>query len=345
MAGGNSTSSGGKRPISVGPTGSKLCSVCGKDVAQLPRVKDDQGRYFCKPCEARAAAQKAEDNDSTKVGGDAPGSNGPAFEGGRNAPRPMTASSPRAVGNGIYDTGDGLDLSAAAQYEARAEAVELPKEKQCPSCRGHMEQEARVCIHCGFDRQRKTRLSTKVEKVKAPKGAASAPCASASGSNAWLAQAILAVGLLLMLGYIASPWIGPAAAMIIGVPASLFVGASVITAIVMAFVDKRPGIALAGILYLLSVLTMAGLLIKLAKQRADRNNGISIDPSEAMQLGIFSLIATVTAIVTVLVLLIWAGRQERDWLRAMSTGVGLIIVGAIVTGVLVASGIAPPITQ
>ncbi len=344
MSGSNSLSSGNKRPVAVGPVGSKVCNVCGKDVAQLPRVKDDQGRYFCKPCEARAAAQQVEDNDSTKAGGDAPGSNGPAFEGGRNAPRSMT-SSPRAVGNGIYDTGDGLDLSAAAQYEAQAEAVELPKEQQCPSCRGHMEQSSRVCIHCGYDRQRKTRLSTKVEKVKAPKGAASASRKNAGGSNAWLAQAILGVGVLLMLGYIASPWIGPAAAMIIGVPASLFVGASVITAIVMAFIDKRPGIALAGILYLLSVLAMAGLLIKLAKQRADRESGISIDPSEAMQLGIFSLIATGTALVTVIVLLIWAGRQERDWLRAMSTGVGLIIVGAIVTGVLVATGIAPPITQ
>lgn len=346
MSGSNSLSSGNKRPVAVGPVGSKVCNVCGKDVAQLPRVKDDQGRYWCKPCEARAAAQQVEDNDSTKAGGDAPGSNGPAFEGGRNAPRTMT-SSPRAVGNGIYDTGDGLDLSAAVQYESQAEAVELPKEQQCPSCHGHMEQSARVCIHCGYDRQRKTRLSTKVEKVKAPKGAAlaSAARASASGSNAWLAQAILAVGLLLMLGYIASPWIGPAAAMIIGVPAAFFVGASVITAIVMAFVDKRPGIALAGILYLLSVLTMSGLLIKLAKQRADRESGVSIDPAEAMQLGIFSLIASVTAIVTVLVLLIWAGRQERDWLRAMSTGVGLIIVGVIVTGVLVAAGIAPPITQ
>lgn len=235
MSGNNSLSSGSKRPVAVGPVGSKICNVCGKDVAQLPRVKDDQGRYWCKPCEARAAAQQVEDNDSTKAGGDAPGSNGPAFEGGRNAPRTMTPS-PRAVGNGIYDTGDGLDLSAAVQYEAQAEAVELPKEQQCPSCHGHMEQSARVCIHCGYDRQRRTRLSTKVEKVKeASSGSRRSGGTSEAGLWFCAALGIVSVGVCWI------PWVMPDIGLFAFLAVVAIGMASYITTTVCQFRDGETG--------------------------------------------------------------------------------------------------------
>ncbi|MDX2147709.1 MAG: hypothetical protein SFZ23_09325 [Planctomycetota bacterium] len=38
---------------------SKLCTSCGVDVTQAPRVKDSEGRYFCKACAAKAQAAAA----------------------------------------------------------------------------------------------------------------------------------------------------------------------------------------------------------------------------------------------------------------------------------------------
>jgi len=30
--------------------GKKICFKCGQDVSGAPRMKDDEGRYFCVPC-------------------------------------------------------------------------------------------------------------------------------------------------------------------------------------------------------------------------------------------------------------------------------------------------------
>jgi ribosomal protein L37E len=114
------------------------------------------GRYWCKPCVAKAeldaAQQNAANPDETRAGADIPASGG-------------GMAGPRSTPN-IFDGGDeGLDLATAAKYEAIAAPAELPRETSCPSCKQYMAQEARICIHCGYDRQRKMRLKTTVEKA------------------------------------------------------------------------------------------------------------------------------------------------------------------------------------
>ena len=39
-------------------TQSKICCICGKDVAKSPRVKDGHGRYYCQECQRMAAQSK-----------------------------------------------------------------------------------------------------------------------------------------------------------------------------------------------------------------------------------------------------------------------------------------------
>lgn len=36
------------------PTGSKICRICGEDCSDRPRIKDPQGRYYCKTCHEQA---------------------------------------------------------------------------------------------------------------------------------------------------------------------------------------------------------------------------------------------------------------------------------------------------
>jgi hypothetical protein len=149
------------KPV-VASAAHKVCCTCGVNVADKPRVKDEMGRYWCKPCVAKAeldAAQKdAATPDETRAGADIPASGG-----GMAGPR----SSPN-----IFDGGDeALDLASAAKYEAIAAPAELPREASCPSCKQYMAKEARICIHCGYDRQRKMRLKTTVEKAVDADGA------------------------------------------------------------------------------------------------------------------------------------------------------------------------------
>lgn len=142
MAGQNSASSSSQRPVRVDASQAvaKICTGCNMDVGAMPRVKDEAGRYWCKPCLARAeeaarASQTAP--DETRFGDD---------------------------GGGF----DGVDLAAAAAVEARAEAaqIDLPKEIRCPGCKGELPKEVRICIRCGYDKTRRSQLATKVEKVR-----------------------------------------------------------------------------------------------------------------------------------------------------------------------------------
>lgn len=44
---------------SVSSAAAKVCAACSKDVTNLPRTKDGQGRYFCKPCVDKLKAKSA----------------------------------------------------------------------------------------------------------------------------------------------------------------------------------------------------------------------------------------------------------------------------------------------
>lgn len=43
----------------AGEAAAKLCAACGKDVSNLPRTKDSQGRYICATCQEQFKARQA----------------------------------------------------------------------------------------------------------------------------------------------------------------------------------------------------------------------------------------------------------------------------------------------
>ncbi|MDP1660407.1 MAG: hypothetical protein Q8L55_00700 [Phycisphaerales bacterium] len=121
-------------------TATKVCTVCNADCADRPRVKDEHGRYTCKACLNRQARSAA-------------------------APAPKVVPPPMQHG---FDD-DGLDLRSAAMIEAKTQPIDLPEAQSCPKCHGFMSGEQRLCMRCGYDRKRGSRVTTRVERQKAEK--------------------------------------------------------------------------------------------------------------------------------------------------------------------------------
>jgi len=46
----------------------KVCVICGEDVANRPRTKDQQGRYYCNPCWDAKTSQTIEDRSHSVLG-------------------------------------------------------------------------------------------------------------------------------------------------------------------------------------------------------------------------------------------------------------------------------------
>jgi ribosomal protein L37E len=117
----------------------KLCLICKQDCSGKPRTKDDKGRYICQACIDKYGPEKV-----ARIIADTDAFTKP------------------------YD--DGIDLAAAAAVEAKAGAAELTPDQSCTKCGNFMQTSARICMHCGFDRQEKRVIRTKVEKAKAAPG-------------------------------------------------------------------------------------------------------------------------------------------------------------------------------
>ena len=116
-------------------TASKPCVLCGIDCAGKPRVKDPQGRYYCKACHDTASAERE--------------------AAGRRAPPPPP---PASGGFG------GDDLASLAALAAGA-PVAPPTAVACPSCRRILDQGAVVCVGCGYDLRSGRAAKTKVTKA------------------------------------------------------------------------------------------------------------------------------------------------------------------------------------
>jgi hypothetical protein len=102
----------------------KPCARCGVDCTSLPRVKDDKGRYFCRPCYDRALTQMA-----SRIVDTAPAISHPTVE-----PEPDANAS---LGSGY----------ALAIPERRTTLATKP----CPSCNREIRQRDSVCPHCGYN--------------------------------------------------------------------------------------------------------------------------------------------------------------------------------------------------
>ncbi|MCW5775946.1 MAG: hypothetical protein KIS87_05875 [Phycisphaeraceae bacterium] len=121
----------------------KICAVCGEDCSDRPRVKDKAGRYYCKPCEAKAAARSGFAASAAPAG---------------------TTSTTMLVVDGAEDV-------------IPIEEAHVAPEKACPVCMLRISADAVVCVHCGYDERKGIQSSTLVEGKRAGDGRVTLPCA------------------------------------------------------------------------------------------------------------------------------------------------------------------------
>jgi len=131
----------------------KTCRRCGVDCSKLPRVKDDRGRYYCKPCYEAARREKVR----------------------RDAARAALAAEPEPaavddepVDVEPIDTAEEDSRTTEIALEADSFAIgdwsEAPLqletvEETCPGCGGAMAASAVVCLGCGFNRKTGRRMA------------------------------------------------------------------------------------------------------------------------------------------------------------------------------------------
>ncbi|MDZ4752974.1 MAG: hypothetical protein SGJ11_00575 [Phycisphaerae bacterium] len=129
-----SAESGGDRQAGVG-TGlsggtAKRCVVCGVDCAGKPRVKDPNGRYYCKACHDDESARR-------------------------------TATAPSAL-----DPVDPFEnVASLASLAAAAPVAALPSVAMCPGCNRMLTEGAVVCMSCGFDQRSRRATTTRVQRA------------------------------------------------------------------------------------------------------------------------------------------------------------------------------------
>ncbi len=132
---------------------SKICVVCGVDVADKPRVKDATGRYMCKACAEKQTAAKP----ATAV---KPGSK----PGAAGAPAKPAGAKP-ASDKGPVPLADGYDPVMAALVATSAQATS----QACPNCKGWVKEGQLLCTSCGFNLQEGKQVRTRVQKERAVK--------------------------------------------------------------------------------------------------------------------------------------------------------------------------------
>ena len=95
----------------------KICGLCGEDCSGRPRIKDPQGRYYCKTCYEEALER-------------------------RKAAAP---ASPPPVP--VRETSDSPDELSGV--------VGAPPVSQgpCPGCGGPLAADAVLCTNCGYESQ------------------------------------------------------------------------------------------------------------------------------------------------------------------------------------------------
>lgn len=135
----------------AGDQPAKLCASCGKDVSNLPRAKDSQGRYICTTCQEQFRARKAA---GPVAAGSAPVAAG--GEGGAGA-----AGSAGAAGAGAGGGGGILDKLISDSPMINAQ--------KCPGCGDPMKAGSVLCLRCGYDVRAGRAMKTRVTAEKAPK--------------------------------------------------------------------------------------------------------------------------------------------------------------------------------
>lgn len=156
----------------------KVCFLCGRDVAALPRVRDSEGRYACRSCAPDDAKSSTSATPTKK----------PA------ASKPIAKPAPKAQASSTTD-----DYFSNFQQNA------------CPKCGTVLGAGTKVCFSCGFDAATGETLTTKVvEAPKAPRD----PAAKArrkfnidSGPGVQFLIGFVPLAALFGLGFVNKEWI------------------------------------------------------------------------------------------------------------------------------------------
>jgi len=124
----------------------KVCHHCKLDVAQLPRVKDAKGRYFCKPCYTTATQQSPKPKPTSTA---TRPNNPPAStrSGALTKPSPKPVKAETAPPPELDEFMDGFDPDA--EVIAAPSHAEVAKVNRCGGCNGPLAPGAVICVVCG----------------------------------------------------------------------------------------------------------------------------------------------------------------------------------------------------
>ncbi len=130
--------------MATAESASKICVVCGQDVAGKPRVKDAAGRYMCAgACQEKAAAA--------------------AKAAAKPAPAPRAVTPPPKAPPVAKPAGEGSVLGDLISSSPMLNSA------MCSECGNPMPGGAVICTRCGFNTQTGKALKTAVIKEKAVK--------------------------------------------------------------------------------------------------------------------------------------------------------------------------------
>lgn len=130
----------------------KVCSICGQDCSNRPRVKSPEGVYACQAC-----------HDASK----------------------RTSATKRVEQTRTSISSDDIDLRSAVAVESRAISEGGP-ERSCPQCQSFMSIDQRVCVKCGYNRASNRKVSTRVTKEAAGADAALSRKRRANAMAIWI---------------------------------------------------------------------------------------------------------------------------------------------------------------
>lgn len=126
-------------------TAMKICQICKEDCSTKARVRDPEGKYYCKSCldERTAQAAPAAAGASAAVAAGSAGAEDEAVDFGLGA-------------------GGGADL---ADLLGASEPVIVQDSSMCPECGHAIRAGAALCVHCGYNPAKGKAIRT---AVKAP---------------------------------------------------------------------------------------------------------------------------------------------------------------------------------
>ena len=133
---------------------SKMCVACGTDCANQPRMKDTRGRYFCKPCYARAVKTAS----ATAKSGGTVVTAAPVARASAKVSDPVhqhQQKKPSKYLDGEEQGEYGLEATAPVVRPISPQAISASGIQSeiitCPSCTATLQAGSIICIPCGIN--------------------------------------------------------------------------------------------------------------------------------------------------------------------------------------------------